>query len=85
VFIVQALHNTSWQQCNGGCQPELTRKEDMQRRKFIRLVGGGAIAAAALPMSACSVSSNFPTQAVEAWLGPQNESDPRRRATYNLG
>jgi hypothetical protein len=52
----------------------------MQRRKFIRLVGGGAIAAAALPMSACSVSSNFPTQAVEAWLGPQNESDPRRRA-----
>lgn len=52
----------------------------MQRRKFIRLAGGGVVVAATVPMSACSLSEDFPNQAVEAWKGPQNESDPRRRA-----
>lgn len=52
----------------------------MQRRNFIRLVGGGVVVAATVPMSACSLSSDFPPQAVQAWRGPQNESDPRRRA-----
>lgn len=52
----------------------------MQRRNFIRLVGGGVVVAAAMPMTACSLSSDFPAQAVEAWKGPQDESDPRRRA-----
>jgi nitroreductase len=31
-------------------------------------------------MSGCSLSTDFPSPAVEAWRGPQNESDPRRRA-----
>jgi hypothetical protein len=31
-------------------------------------------------MTGCSLSSDYPPQAVEAWNGPQNESDPRRRA-----
>lgn len=52
----------------------------MNRKEFIRLVGGGMVAAAALPMSGCSLSSDFPDQAVEAWTGPAKESDPRRRA-----
>jgi nitroreductase len=52
----------------------------MQRRNFIRLVGGGVVVAATVPMSGCSLSTDFPSPAVEAWRGPQNESDPRRRA-----
>lgn len=52
----------------------------MQRRDFIRLAGGGVVMAATVPMSACSLRSGFPDQAVEAWRGPQGESDPRRRA-----
>jgi hypothetical protein len=52
----------------------------MDRRNFIRLVGGGVVFAATVPMAGCSLSSNYPPQAVEAWKGPQNESDPRRRA-----
>ena len=52
----------------------------MERRNFIRLLGGGTVAAATLSLSAC-ISSDMPAQAVEAWLGPQaNETDPRRRA-----
>ncbi len=52
----------------------------MERRNFIRLVGGGVVLAATVPMTGCSLSSNYPSQAIEAWSGPQNESDPRRRA-----
>lgn len=55
----------------------------MQRRNFIRLVGGGTITAAALAttatLSGCA-SSAFPDAAVEAWQGPGVEADPRRRA-----
>jgi hypothetical protein len=51
----------------------------MQRRHFIRLVGGGVVLSATAQMAACSLSSNYPAQAVEAWRGPQGELDPRRR------
>jgi nitroreductase len=52
----------------------------MQRRNFIRLAGGGTVAAATVGLSGC-LSSNFPAQAIEAWSGPAaNETDPRRRA-----
>lgn len=50
----------------------------MPRRGFIRVVGGGAIAAA-LPLAGCSLSSDFPAQAVQAWKGPADDGgDPRR-------
>lgn len=52
----------------------------MERRSFIRLVGGGVIVATTMPMMACSLSSDYPAQAVAAWNGPQGEADPRRRA-----
>ena len=53
----------------------------MNRRNFIRLAGGGTVAAAALsPLAGC-VSSEYPAQAVEAWQGPLNsEPDARRFA-----
>jgi hypothetical protein len=52
----------------------------MDRRNFIRLAGGGTVAAATLALNAC-MSSAYPARAVEAWRGPQDgETDPRRRA-----
>lgn len=53
----------------------------MQRRTFIRLAGGGTIAAAVIaPLAACSSGPHYPAQAVEAWQGPVGETDLRRRA-----
>ncbi len=53
----------------------------MDRRSFIRLAGGGAIAAtAAAPIAGCSISSAYPAAAVEAWKGPGAEADARKRA-----
>ncbi len=55
----------------------------MQRRNFIRLVGGGTITAATLTATATltgCASGAFPDAAVEAWQGPGTEADPRRRA-----
>lgn len=53
----------------------------MNRRNFIRLAGGGTVIAAAAPvLSGCSMSSAYPAQALEAWQGPQEETDPRRWA-----
>lgn len=53
----------------------------MKRRTFIRLAGGGTVLAASAPMLAgCSLSSPYPTQALEAWQGPARESDLRRWA-----
>lgn len=55
----------------------------MDRRHFIRLVGGGSVlAATALSQSGCSqFSSSFPPSSVEAWQGPSaGDTDPRRRA-----
>lgn len=53
---------------------------DQHRRKFIRLVGGGALAAATVTMSGCAQSGAYPAQAVEAWQGPQALTDPRQIA-----
>lgn len=55
----------------------------MNRRNFVRLAGGGAIAAATVTTAGCLslVSSAYPAVAVEAWQGPvSSETDPRRRA-----
>ncbi len=52
----------------------------MKRRNFIRLAGGGTVAAATFSLGGC-ISSDMPPQAVEAWKGPANsETEPRRRA-----
>ncbi|MEY3251991.1 MAG: hypothetical protein RL227_964 [Pseudomonadota bacterium] len=50
----------------------------MDRRHFIRLVGGGTITAAALPLAGCL--GPYPPQAVEAWAGPGDEPDTARWA-----
>src|SRR5689334_12587840 len=53
----------------------------MQRRTFIRLAGGGAVAAAtATSAGAFVLRSAYPAAAVEAWQGPGAEADPRRWA-----
>lgn len=52
----------------------------MERRNFIRLIGGGTVATASLSLSGC-ISGAYPSQALEAWSGPAaNETDPRRKA-----
>ncbi|WP_137920773.1 twin-arginine translocation pathway signal protein [Hydrogenophaga sp. 2FB] len=49
----------------------------MDRRLFIRLAGGGAIAAAtASTLGACS--SALPPEAIAAWQGPGEQADVRR-------
>ena len=54
----------------------------MNRRNFIRLAGGGTvIAASAASLSACgALSGEYPPEAVEAWRGPGELGDPRKRA-----
>lgn len=53
----------------------------MHRRNFIRMAGGGVIAAAgATTLAGCSLSPAFPAEAVQAWNGPGAEPDPRKRA-----
>lgn len=42
----------------------------MSRRQFIRLLGGGTVAAATLSLGGC-ITSDLPSQAVEAWKGRQ--------------
>jgi hypothetical protein len=52
---------------------------DGARRRFIRLAGGGALAAvAAGGLAGCSDA--FPPEALEAWRGPAQEMDLRRWA-----
>ena len=48
----------------------------MQRRHFIRIAGGGVIAAATGAPAGCSQA--LPGEAIAAWNGPGAESDPRR-------
>lgn len=43
----------------------------VQRRAFIRLVGGGAVFAATMPLLGCS--SDFPAEAIAAWKTPEQE------------
>ena len=50
----------------------------MNRRNFLRVSGGGVIFAATQGLSGCS--PGMPPAAVQAWLGPQQESDVRRWA-----
>lgn len=50
----------------------------MERRSFLRIAGGGAIAAATAGAAACS--SALPEEAIAAWRGPGDEPDPRRWA-----
>lgn len=55
----------------------------MNRRQFIRVIGGGSIlAATVVSQSGCTeLSSNLPSSAIEAWQGPSAlEADPRRNA-----
>jgi hypothetical protein len=49
----------------------------LRRRQFIRVAGGGAIACA-LPVAGCSLSSEFPAEAVRAWQPPADDTDVRR-------
>lgn len=46
------------------------------RRQVLRVIGGGAIAAAAAGAAGCS--SELPAEAVAAWQGPRGEADLRR-------
>jgi hypothetical protein len=48
----------------------------MERRTFMRLVGGASVAAATVSAAGCS--STYPPEAVAAWKGPGGEPDPRR-------
>ena len=50
----------------------------MDRRRFIRLVGGGVAAASAAALGGCS--SAFPPEAVTPWQGPGAEPELRRWA-----
>ncbi len=50
----------------------------MERRSFIRLVGGGALALGAGTLGGCS--TDYPAEAVAAWRGPGNEPDARKWA-----
>ena len=48
-----------------------------QRRAFIRLVGGGAVFAATMPLLGCS--SDLPAEAIAAWKPPAQDSDVRKQ------
>ena len=48
----------------------------IDRRAFVRLVGGGAVLAATAPLAACS--SGMPPEAVAAWQNAGAETDLRR-------
>jgi len=48
----------------------------MNRRTFIRIVGGGVIFSATAGLAACS--REMPPEAIAAWQGPKTETDVRR-------
>ena len=48
----------------------------MDRRQFIRVLGGGVVLAAGASTVGCS--SSYPPEAVAAWQGPGDEADLRR-------
>ncbi|WP_395688832.1 hypothetical protein [Caenimonas koreensis] len=50
----------------------------LPRRQFLRVAGGLSVAAATLSLSGCSLSSDYPAEAVQAWAGPGQERDVRR-------
>jgi hypothetical protein len=49
---------------------------NMNRRTFIRIVGGGVIFSATAGLTACS--REMPPEAIAAWQGPKTETDVRR-------
>ncbi|HWP10309.1 MAG TPA: hypothetical protein VNN06_00700 [Ramlibacter sp.] len=52
----------------------------MNRRNFIRVAGGGVIASAAtLPLAGCSLSGDYPAEAIEPWQGPRADAADVRR------
>jgi hypothetical protein len=50
----------------------------MQRRDFIRVVGGGVVMAAGASLAGCSAA--MPPEAIAAWQGPGEQADLRRWA-----
>lgn len=54
------------------------KEREVERRTFIRLVGGGTLAVGAGALAGCS--TDFPAEAVMAWRGPGNEPDIRKWA-----
>lgn len=50
----------------------------MDRREFVRLVGGGAVVAAGVSAAGCS--GDYPPVAVAPWAGPNGNEDARRWA-----
>lgn len=48
----------------------------MNRRTFIRIVGGGVILSATAGLSACS--REMPAEAIAAWQGPKSDTDVRK-------
>jgi hypothetical protein len=48
----------------------------IDRRMMLRVLGGGAIAAAGAPLAGCT--SELPAEALVAWQGPRGETDLRR-------
>jgi len=48
----------------------------MDRRKFIRVAGGGFVVAAATASAGCT--QHMPAAAIEPWKGPDQEADVRR-------
>jgi hypothetical protein len=48
----------------------------MQRRAFVRIVGGGAVLAASGLGAGCS--RQLPAEAIAAWQGPESQADLRR-------
>ncbi|MFN9424996.1 MAG: twin-arginine translocation pathway signal protein, partial [Gemmatimonas sp.] len=52
----------------------------MERRAFIRVVGGGVVLAAGASALTGCVSVHVPRTAVTAWAGPTPDSDLRRWA-----
>ena len=54
---------------------------NMNKRQFIRLMGGGVVfSALGTQMAGCMPTTAFPAQAVEAWSSADAQTDPRRRA-----
>ncbi len=62
--------NTNAEPLDGGAQSVSSR------RAFIRILGGGAVLAVAVPLSGCS--SEFPDAAIQPWRSPDRETDIRR-------
>ena len=59
-----------------GARPEADPVARAQRRAFIRVLGGGAVLAAAAGVAGCS--GDLPDAAVAPWQAPGRETDTRR-------